>query len=164
MGPLGPAYCRLCGEGRNLRELPWPGPTHRPRLSAAEQFPRRLAHPVGIGRQAGSASRLEESGEDFSGACQGLLALRGNELRNDPGARSTSRAGKTRAEGSRTMMEVVLIKLVLAGIVFFAALNLAGFHTWEERKQSAPLQDRYRGNRAYIFGFRMLGMFHAVAG
>jgi len=27
------------------------------------------------------------------------------------------------------MIEIVLIKLALAGIVFFAALNLAGFHT-----------------------------------
>ena len=36
------------------------------------------------------------------------------------------------------MIEVLVIKLVLAGIVFFTVLNFAGFHTWVERKQSAP--------------------------
>jgi NADH-quinone oxidoreductase subunit H len=61
------------------------------------------------------------------------------------------------------MIEVLFIKLVLAGIVFFAALNLAGFHTWVERKQSALIQDRIGANRAGIFGFRMFGMFHGMA-
>src|SRR2546426_4957057 len=61
------------------------------------------------------------------------------------------------------MIEILSIKLALAGIVFFAALNLAGFHTWVERKQSALIQDRIGANRAGSFGFRMLGMFHGMA-
>src|SRR5437660_9234 len=61
------------------------------------------------------------------------------------------------------MIKILLIKLVLAGIVFFAVLNFAGFHTWVERKQSALIQDRIGAIRASIFGFRMLGMFHGLA-
>jgi NADH-quinone oxidoreductase subunit H len=61
------------------------------------------------------------------------------------------------------MLEVFLIKLALAGIVFFAVLNLAGFHTWVERKQSALIQDRIGANRAGIFGFRLFGIFHGMA-
>jgi NADH-quinone oxidoreductase subunit H len=63
----------------------------------------------------------------------------------------------------KNLMEILLIKLVLAGIVFFGVLNFAGFHTWVERKQSALIQDRIGANRADIFGFRMLGLFHGIA-
>jgi len=61
------------------------------------------------------------------------------------------------------VIEFLLIKFTLAGIVLFAVLNLAGFHTWVERKQSALIQDRIGANRASIFGFRALGLFHALA-
>ena len=58
---------------------------------------------------------------------------------------------------------ILLIKFVLAGFVLFGVLNLAGFHTWVERKQSALIQDRIGANRAEIFGFRLLGIFHCIA-
>jgi len=55
------------------------------------------------------------------------------------------------------------IKLGLAFTVFFGVLNLAGLHTWIERKQSAIIQDRIGANRASIGGFRLLGLFHPLA-
>ena len=61
------------------------------------------------------------------------------------------------------MMVDLLIKLILAGIVFFGVLNLAGLHTWVERKQSAVMQDRIGANRAAIFGIRLFGLFHPLA-
>ena len=61
------------------------------------------------------------------------------------------------------MIEALLIKLTLAGIVLFGVINFAGLHTWVERKQSALIQDRIGANRAPIFGFRALGLFHGIA-
>jgi len=55
------------------------------------------------------------------------------------------------------------IKLVLALFVFFGVLNLAALHTWLERKQSAVIQDRIGANRASIFGWRLMGLFHPLA-
>ena len=48
------------------------------------------------------------------------------------------------------MLIDVIIKLVLAGVVLFTVLNLAGIQTWMERKQSALMQDRVGANRAYF--------------
>jgi NADH-quinone oxidoreductase subunit H len=61
------------------------------------------------------------------------------------------------------MMLDLLVKLALVGIVFFGVLNLAGLHTWVERKQSAIIQDRIGANRASIFGFTLMGLFHPLA-
>ena len=50
--------------------------------------------------------------------------------------------------------------------VFFVmmfVLNLGGLLGWVERKQSAIMQDRIGANRASIFGFRVLGLFHPLA-
>jgi len=50
---------------------------------------------------------------------------------------------------------------ILAAIGF--GLQTAGFLTWVERKQSAVLQDRIGANRASIFGFKLLGLFHILS-
>jgi NADH-quinone oxidoreductase subunit H len=55
------------------------------------------------------------------------------------------------------------IKLTLAIFVLFGMLNIAALHTWLERKQSAVIQDRIGANRASIFGFTLLGLFHPMA-
>src|SRR5882757_8311586 len=60
-------------------------------------------------------------------------------------------------------MEDILIKLALACGTIFIMFNIAGLLTWVERKQSAVMQDRIGANRASIFGFKALGLFHAIA-
>jgi len=60
-------------------------------------------------------------------------------------------------------MENIFIKFLLAGGVISGAFSIAGLLTWVERKQSALMQDRIGANRAKIFGFKAMGLFHAVA-
>src|SRR6202165_1898743 len=60
-------------------------------------------------------------------------------------------------------MTDLAIKLAVAFIMFFGVMNLAGLHTWIERKQSALIQDRIGANRASIMGFRLIGLFHPLA-
>jgi NADH-quinone oxidoreductase subunit H len=50
-----------------------------------------------------------------------------------------------------------------AAFVIMFVLNLGGLLGWVERKQSAIMQDRIGANRASIFGFRALGLFHPLA-
>jgi NADH-quinone oxidoreductase subunit H len=57
----------------------------------------------------------------------------------------------------------IAIKLLLSCGTLFIVFNIAGLLTWVERKQSALMQDRIGANRATIFGFRALGLFHAIA-
>jgi len=61
------------------------------------------------------------------------------------------------------MIELLVIKFILAGFVLFMVMNFAGLHTWIERKQSALIQDRIGANRASILGFRLMGLFHPLA-
>ena len=75
------------------------------------------------------------------------------------------------------MIAEFAVKLALAGVVFFGVLNLAGLHTWIERKQSAIIQDRIGANRAAILlpwwaapinwlilrPLGALGLFHPLA-
>ncbi len=60
-------------------------------------------------------------------------------------------------------MTDILIKFALASGTIFIMFNIAGLLTWVERKQSAVMQDRIGANRASIFGFKALGLFHAIA-
>jgi NADH-quinone oxidoreductase subunit H len=55
------------------------------------------------------------------------------------------------------------VKIGLVAFVFFGVLNLAALHTWLERKQSAIIQDRIGANRASIFGWTLMGLFHPLA-
>ncbi len=57
----------------------------------------------------------------------------------------------------------ILIKVILAAVTICVAFGIAGLLTWVERKQSAVMQDRIGANRAKIFGFKALGLFHAIA-
>jgi NADH-quinone oxidoreductase subunit H len=60
-------------------------------------------------------------------------------------------------------MDDLIVKLALVGVMFFGVLNLAALHTWLERKQSAIIQDRIGANRASVFGWRLMGLFHPLA-
>ena len=60
-------------------------------------------------------------------------------------------------------MENILVPTLLSAFVLFNVLNLAAFHTWLERKQSAVIQDRVGANRAKIFGVSLFGLFHPIA-
>ena len=61
-----------------------------------------------------------------------------------------------------TQVDLIWTAVKVAGAIGFG-LNIAGFLGWVERKQSAVMQDRVGANRADIYGFTILGLFHPIA-
>jgi NADH-quinone oxidoreductase subunit H len=60
-------------------------------------------------------------------------------------------------------MNDILIKFILSAGTVMIMFSFAGLLTWVERKQSALMQDRIGANRATIFGFKAMGLFHIFA-
>jgi len=59
-----------------------------------------------------------------------------------------------------TELGIALAKVIF---LFSAIMGMAALLTWQERKQSAVMQDRIGANRADIFGFRAIGLFQVAA-
>jgi NADH-quinone oxidoreductase subunit H len=59
-------------------------------------------------------------------------------------------------------VDVILIAKTLFLFILVVGL-FSPIMTWVERKQSALMQDRVGANRADIFGFRVIGLFHPLA-
>ena len=55
------------------------------------------------------------------------------------------------------------IHFTKAFFIFTIVMGYMFILSWMERKQSALMQDRIGANRASIFGFRFLGLFHPIA-
>ena len=60
-------------------------------------------------------------------------------------------------------MATYLIDVGKVLFLFSVVMGFASILTWMERKQSAVMQDRIGANRASLFGFRALGLFHILA-
>ncbi|HSR49630.1 MAG TPA: complex I subunit 1 family protein [Acidobacteriota bacterium] len=59
--------------------------------------------------------------------------------------------------------EFMAIEFAKVTFLFSVVMGFASILSWVERKQSALMQDRIGANRAEIFGFRLLGLFHILA-
>ena len=67
-----------------------------------------------------------------------------------------------RNPGNNMWLEVLIV-LIKALFFITCILTLTSLLTWQERKQSAVMQDRLGANRAPIFGVRAFGLMHIFA-
>ncbi|MBI2820750.1 MAG: NADH-quinone oxidoreductase subunit H [Acidobacteria bacterium] len=61
------------------------------------------------------------------------------------------------------MMQDWMLAAAKVAFSLVVLLNFVMLLTWAERKQSALIQDRIGANRASIFGWTLLGLFHPLA-
>lgn len=62
-----------------------------------------------------------------------------------------------------TTTTILLLALVKALLILGFGMTVAALLTWQERKESAAIQDRLGPNRASILGLRLWGLIHLVA-
>src|SRR5207244_7928356 len=87
---------------------------------------------------------------------------RRDAARLPPHERRGGSASRSRRRDEPVILDFGIVFGRVAFVMMFI-LNLGGLLTWVERKQSAIMQDRIGANRASIFGFRILGLFHPLA-
>src|SRR4029453_10499139 len=143
-------------------------------LPYRDRAPRSGAARVGDRRPRDGTARPDAVGDPRRApvppARRGGAGLRGAQLSaarryrapsGQGGSRRTSRGPGVRGDPMTTLIDLGIAFGRVAFVMLFV-LNVAALLGWVERKQSAIMQDRIGANRASIFGFRALGLFHPL--